>query len=174
MPIFLLLCSTPTDYPDNVQGGDAALHEANAHEQNDIQSSESECSRSPLYRRGLRSFFVYRDTGVTAATNGKIRVQMVRAAHKSSEAKGGTGFHFDTADAHVVYMVRGWARFDYDGVNTLVEAGDCVHQRPGIVHSLYDWSDDMEFMEIIMPGDFATTEITPPAALATAPAEVNR
>jgi hypothetical protein len=33
----------------------------------------------------------------------------------------------------------------------LVEAGDCVHQRPGIVHSLYDWSDDMEFMEIIMP-----------------------
>ena len=71
-------------------------------------------------------------------------------------------------------MVRGWARFDYDGVDTLVEAGDCVHQRPGIVHSFYDWSEDMEFMEIIMPGDFATTEITPPAALATAPAEVNR
>ena len=112
---------------------------------------------------GLRSFFVYRDTGVTTATNGKIRVQMVRAAHKSSEAKGGTGFHFHTA-----YMVRGWARLDYDGVNTLVEAGDCVHQRPGIVHSLYDWSDDMEFMEIIMPGDFATTEITPPAVLAEA------
>ena len=68
-------------------------------------------------------------------------------------------------------MVRGWARFDYDGVDTLVEAGDCVHQRPGIVHSLYDWSDDMEFMEIIMPGDFATAEITPPAlAAAAAPA----
>ena len=49
-------------------------------------------------------------------------------------------------------MVRGWAKFDYDGIDTLVEAGDCVHQRPGIVHSLYDWSDDMEFMEIIMPG----------------------
>jgi hypothetical protein len=29
---------------------------------------------------GLRSFFVYRDTGVNAATNGKVRVQMVRAA----------------------------------------------------------------------------------------------
>jgi mannose-6-phosphate isomerase-like protein (cupin superfamily) len=78
---------------------------------------------------GLRSFFVYRDTGVTAATNGKVRVQLVRAAYKSSEAKGGTGFHFHTADVHVVYMVRGWAKFDYDGVNTLVEAGDCVHQR---------------------------------------------
>ena len=123
---------------------------------------------------GLRSFFVYRDTGVAAATNGEVRVQLVRAAYKSSEAKGGTGFHFHTADVHVVYMVRGWARFDYDGIHTLVEAGDCVHQRPGIVHSLYDWSDDMEFMEIIMPADFATTEITPAAALATVPAEVKR
>ena len=81
---------------------------------------------------GLRSFFVYRDTGINAATKGKVRVQLVRAAYKSSEAKGGTGFHFHTADVHVVYMIRGWARFDYDGVDTLVEAGDCVHQRPGL------------------------------------------
>ena len=122
---------------------------------------------------GLRSFFVYRDTGVTAATKGKVRVQLVRAARKSSETKGGTGVHFHTADVHVVYMVRGWAKFDYDGVDTLVEAGDCVHQHPGIVHSLYDWSDDMEFMEIIMPCDFATTELTPPSVVATAPPDAN-
>jgi len=31
----------------------------------------------------------------------------------------------------------------------------------------------MEFMEIILPGDFVTTEITPPTALANASAEVN-
>jgi quercetin dioxygenase-like cupin family protein len=83
--------------------------------------------------------------GVTEATKGALRVQLVRAARKSSEVKGGTGVHFHAAHIHVVYMVRGWAKFDYDGVDTLVEAGDCVHQRPGIVHSLYDWSDDMEF-----------------------------
>jgi quercetin dioxygenase-like cupin family protein len=115
---------------------------------------------------GLRSFFEYRDMGIAAATNGVLRVQLVRAARRSSDAKGGTGVHFHTANIHVVYMVHGWAKFDYDGVDTLVEAGDCVHQRPGIVHSLYDWSDDMEFMEIILPGDFATTEIAPPAELA--------
>jgi quercetin dioxygenase-like cupin family protein len=120
---------------------------------------------------GLREFFVYRDMGIIDATHGKLRVQLVRAARKSSEAKGGTGYHMHTADVHVVYMIRGWAKFDYDGVDTLVEAGDCVHQRPGIVHSLYDWSDDMEFMEIIAPADFQTTEITPPAVFgAAAPA----
>ena len=52
----------------------------------------------PIPTGGLRSFFVYRDTGVNVATNGKVRVQLVRAAYKSSEAKGGTGFHFHTAD----------------------------------------------------------------------------
>src|ERR1700730_17650175 len=123
---------------------------------------------------GLRSFFVYRDTGINAATKDKVRVQLVRAARKSAEAKGGTGFHFHTADIHVVYMVRGWAKFDYDGVDTLVEAGDCVHQRPGSRLLLYDGSDDMEFMEIIMPGDFATTEITPPATAAAAPLAAGR
>ncbi len=115
---------------------------------------------------GLRAFFAYRDMGIIEATRGRLRVQLVRAARKAAEAKGGTGFHMHTADVHVVYMVRGWAKFDYDGVDTLVEAGDCVHQRPGIVHNLYDWSDDMEFMEIIAPADFATTEITKPAVVA--------
>ena len=32
---------------------------------------------------GLRSFFVYRDTGVTPATNGKLRVPLVRAAARA-------------------------------------------------------------------------------------------
>jgi quercetin dioxygenase-like cupin family protein len=26
---------------------------------------------------------------------------------------------------------------------TLVEAGDCVHQRPGVVHHLFDGSPDL-------------------------------
>ena len=112
---------------------------------------------------GLRAFFAYRDMGIIDATHGRLRVQLVRAARKSSEVVGGTGYHQHAADVHVVYMVRGWARFDYDGVDTLVEAGDCVHQRPGIVHSLYDWSDDMEFMEIIAPADFGTAEVAVPA-----------
>jgi quercetin dioxygenase-like cupin family protein len=127
---------------------------------------EANSPEAGYHGEASRSFFVYRDTGITPATNGKLRVQLVRAARKSSEAKGGTGVHFHTADIHVVYMLRAWARFDNDGVDTSLEAGDCVHQQPGIIHNLYDWSDDMEFMEIIMPGDFATTEITPPAETA--------
>jgi mannose-6-phosphate isomerase-like protein (cupin superfamily) len=91
---------------------------------------------------GLRAFFAYRDMGIIDATHGRLRVQRVRAARKAAEAKGGTGFHMHTADVHVVCMVRGWAKFDYDRVDTLVEAGDCVHQRPGIVAALRQSSRD--------------------------------
>jgi len=39
-----------------------------------------------------------------------------------------------------VIMMKGWARFMYDDKPTLVSAGDVVHQKPGLVHYLYDYS----------------------------------
>ena len=59
-------------------------------------------------------------------------------------------------------MTKGWAKFIYDGKETLVEAGDCVHQRPGIVHYLFDYSEDMEYLEIVGPANFTTIEAEGP------------
>src|SRR5262249_15300333 len=60
----------------------------------DLQPPKGNAPDAQYTDGGLRSFFVYRDTGINSATNGKLRVQLVRAARKSSEAKGGTGVHF--------------------------------------------------------------------------------
>ena len=49
-------------------------------------------------------------------------------------------------------MLKGWARFMYGDKETLVATGDCVHQAPGIVHYLFDYSEDMEYLEIVAPG----------------------
>ena len=49
----------------------------------------------------------------------------------------------------------------------LVEAGDVVHQRPGMVHYLFDYSPDMEYLEIVGPADFGTVDA--PAATDTVP-----
>ena len=46
----------------------------------------------------------------------------------------GTGWHRHEADFQIVLMTQGWAKFMYDDQVTLVEASDCAHQRPGIVH----------------------------------------
>ena len=57
-------------------------------------------------------------------------------------------------------MLKGWARFMYEDKETLVEAGDCVHQRPGIVHYLFDYSPDMEYLEVVGPADFTSVDAT--------------
>ena len=64
----------------------------------------------------------------------------------------GTGWHRHEAEFHIVIMLKGWARFMYEDQETLVQAGDCVHQRPGIRHFLFDYSPDMEYLEIVVPG----------------------
>ena len=53
-------------------------------------------------------------------------------------------------------MLKGWAEFMYEDKEHLVEAGDCVHQRPGITHFLFDYSPDMEYLEVVGPADFGT------------------
>jgi quercetin dioxygenase-like cupin family protein len=107
---------------------------------------------------GLRAFFRYRDLGVAEATHGKVLAQLVIAQNAPEK---GTGWHRHDADFHIVIMLRGWARFMYEDKETLVSAGDCVHQRPGIAHYLYDYSPDMEYLEVVGPADFTTVEVDP-------------
>jgi quercetin dioxygenase-like cupin family protein len=108
---------------------------------------------------GLRGFFQYRDLGVAAATNGKVVAHLVRAKLPPTD---GTGWHKHIADFQIVIMTKGWAKFMYEDKVTLVSAGDCVHQRPGIVHYLFDYSPDMEYLEIVGPADFGTVAADAP------------
>ena len=109
---------------------------------------------------GLRDFFIYRDLGVAEATAGKVIAQLVRA---NNAPEKGTGWHRHEADFHIVIMTKGWAKFMYEDKETLVSAGDCVHQRPGIVPYLFDYSPDMEYLEIVGPADFKTIDMPGPA-----------
>ena len=107
---------------------------------------------------GLRDFFLYKDLGIADATAGKVIAQLVKA---NQAPEKGTGWHRHEADFHIVIMTKGWARFMYGDQETLVSAGDCVHQRPGIRHYLFDYSPDMEYLEIVSPADFKTVDVEP-------------
>ncbi|HEY1611733.1 MAG TPA: cupin domain-containing protein [Paraburkholderia sp.] len=111
---------------------------------------------------GLRDFFLYRDLGIAAATHGKVVAQLVRA---NLAPEQGTGWHRHEAEFHIVIMLKGWARFMYGENETLVEAGDCVHQSPGIPHYLFDYSPDMEYLEIVGPADFKSIDVEAPCAV---------
>jgi quercetin dioxygenase-like cupin family protein len=115
----------------------------------------------PWQDGGLRDFFLYKDLGVKAATHGKVIAHLVKA---NMAPEKGTGWHRHEAEFQIVYMTKGWARFMYGDKETLVKAGDCVHQAPGIVHYLFDYSPDMEYLEIVSPADFGSVDMPPAAA----------
>ena len=81
--------------------------------------------------------------------------QLVRA---KEAPETGTGWHQHQAEFHIALMLKGWAKFMYEDNEHLLEAGDCVHQRPGITHYLFDYSPDMEYLEVVAPADFGTVD----------------
>lgn len=119
---------------------------------------------TPWRADGLRDFFLYRDLGVAGATGGRVIAQLVKA-NPERPPEHGTGWHRHVNAFHIVLMTKGWAKFMYEDKDTLVAAGDCVHQRPGIVHYLYDYSPDMEYLEVVGPADFGTVDVDGPCAV---------
>ena len=115
---------------------------------------------------GLRSCFEYRDLGIGEATGGRVMAHVIRAR---KGVPGSFGWHKHHLDFQMYYVLKGWVKFDYEGVGeVLAEAGSCVHQPPGIAHREIDHSDDLELIEVTLPGKFETVEVDAPKAAAMA------
>lgn len=103
---------------------------------------------------GLRKYFEYRDIGIYQATEGKAIMHVIRAREGTS-ASG--EWHHHTVQLQIVYVLKGWAVFEYEGHGQhRLEAGTCVHQPPGIRHREIEHSHDLELIEIVLPGAFET------------------
>jgi len=60
---------------------------------------------------GRRSFFKYRDLGVTAASSGKIRAQVTIGAEGMTQP---TGWHYHVCEGQFVYMLSGWVDLEFE------------------------------------------------------------
>jgi quercetin dioxygenase-like cupin family protein len=114
-------------------------------------------AREAQFERGLRAFFEYRDLGLKQATDGRVVAHVIRAA-------GGTEFssqpHLHDTQFQFVYVLKGWIEFEYEGQGVVrLEAGSSVYQPPQIRHRELGHSADVELLEIVMPGDFGTSEV---------------
>lgn len=114
-------------------------------------------ARDACFERGLRSFFEYRDLGIRRATDGRVVAHVIRAA-QGAEFSGQP--HLHETSFQLVYILKGWIEFEYEGQGIVrLEAGSCVHQPPGIRHREIGHSPDVEMLEVVMPGEFATREV---------------
>jgi len=113
-------------------------------------------ARDAVWKPGLRGFFEYRDLGIARATSGRVGAHVIR----STATPGAGERHRHELEFQMVYVLKGWVKFDYEGQGeVLLEQGSCVLQPPGIRHAEIDHSPDVEMLEITVPADFGTEEI---------------
>jgi len=124
--------------------------------------SVTHLGKSKFEKRGLRDYFEYRDLGIKRATRGKLIAHVIRA--RPGKAPHGE-WHVHDCDAQFVYVLRGWVRFEYEGLGeVLMKAGTCFYQPSRIRHREIEHSRDVEMLEIVAPATFRTYSAEKPAA----------
>ena len=122
----------------------------------------SHAKDSPFVRRGLRAYFEYRDLGIERATGGKVVAHVIRA--RPGKAPHGE-WHLHECDVQFVYVLKGSAVFEYEGVGRVrMKAGTCFYQPPRIRHREIRHSPDLTMIEFVAPAKFRTYSAEKPAA----------
>lgn len=114
---------------------------------------------------GRRSFFKYRDLGVTAASSGKMRAQVTIGADGMTQP---TGWHYHVCEGQFVYMLSGWVDLEFeDGQAIRLQAGESLYIPGGLRHNEIAASRDLELLEISVPADMGTVPCDRPDGAAS-------
>ena len=109
---------------------------------------------------GLRAYAKYRDLGIKDATHGLAQAHVIRLQgpcdpHEVSK------LHYHDVEFQMVYVLKGWVKTYMEGHGEmLMREGGAWTQPPKVRHMILDYSDDVELLEVILPADFKTVELT--------------
>ena len=95
---------------------------------------------------------------MSEATGGRIGAKHIRAIRPFETE---TGWHWHDMSGHFIYILKGWIKFRFEGVDgeVTVRAGTCLSQPAGVPHNVVGQSDDLELIEINLPADYATIDV---------------
>jgi hypothetical protein len=109
---------------------------------------------------GLRAYAQYRDLGIVEASGGLARAHVIRLIGPCNPAEV-SKLHFHDVDFQMVYVLKGWVKTYLEGQGeTLMQQGSAWTQPPRVKHLIMDYSDDVELLEVILPAEFKTVELT--------------
>ena len=109
---------------------------------------------------GLRAYAEYRDLGIAKGTHGLARAHVIRLIGPC-DPKEVSKLHFHGVEFQMVYVLKGWVKTYLEGQGEiLMREGSCWTEPPRIKHLIRDYSDDCELLEVILPADFETVELT--------------
>jgi len=109
---------------------------------------------------GRRSFLKYQDLGVTAASSGRMRAQVMSATAGMTKP---TGWHYHVCEGQFVYALKGWVDLEFeDGQSIRLQAGESLYIPGGLRHNEIATSDTLEILEVSVPADMGTVPCDPP------------
>jgi hypothetical protein len=109
---------------------------------------------------GLRAYAQYRDLGIVDASGGLARAHVIRLVGPCNPEEV-SKLHFHDVDFQMVYVLKGWVKTYMEGQGeTMMQEGSAWTQPPLIRHMILDYSDDVELLEVILPAEFKTVELT--------------
>jgi len=112
-------------------------------------------------QKGRREFFAYHDLGVTDATQGRMRAQVMKATQGLSKP---TGWHYHVCEQQFIYMLKGWVDLVFeDGRQIRLKAGDSMMIPGGLRHNEIGTSEEMDILEVSVPAELGTVPCDPPA-----------
>ena len=115
-------------------------------------------SENAFQSGGLRVYREYRDLGIAAATDGRVRAHIIRTTKPCPD--GGSGEHFHDLEFQMVFVLKGNSRVWFEGEGEIsFHAGDSWIQPPGIHHNVLYYSEDYELLEITLPADYETVPV---------------
>lgn len=110
------------------------------------------------FQEGLRAYARYRDLGIAAATSGMVQGHVIRLVPPYTPEVSKR--HYHDVQFQMVYVLKGWLKSEFEGQGAVVmRAGSCWTQPPRIRHTVLDYSDDCELLEIILPAEFETVTL---------------
>lgn len=141
---------------------DAAVQDAPPQAAQSGQTIAHATTANPTYVEGRRAFFKYRDLGVTAASNGRMRAQVTEATQGLGRP---TGWHYHLCDQQFIYMLKGWVDLEFeDGRKVRLQQGDSMMIPGGTRHNETGTAEELEILEISVPAEMKTVACDAPAA----------
>lgn len=104
---------------------------------------------------GLRPYARYRDLGLAEGTNGMVQGHVIRMVPPCTDEVRKR--HFHDVQFQMTYIIKGWMKIEFEGEGEVtLRAGSLAMLPQRIKHTVLDYSDDCEQIEIIMPAQFDT------------------
>ena len=112
------------------------------------------------FEGGLRRYAKYRDLGMAKATGGMVQAHVIRFVPPCRPEEV-SKLHYHDVEFQMIYVLKGWIKTELEGQGVhVMRPGSAWLQPPKIKHKVLDYSDDAEVLEIVLPADFETVELS--------------